>query len=58
MEDSLAEQSQEIPQRRRRKSSKQAHEEKRRRKVVALWLLLGLVGVILVTAIAVYAGSE
>jgi hypothetical protein len=40
-----------------KKSSKERDETRRRWKAIFYWLLLGLIGVVVVALIAVYAGS-
>jgi hypothetical protein len=59
MADILVEEPQARQRRRRssRKSSKEIYELKRRWKAIAFWLFLGLIGVIVVAAIAVFAGG-
>ena len=49
-----------LPRRRRRstkKSSKERYESRRKWKAIGYWLLLCLIGIVVVAAIAVYAGS-
>jgi hypothetical protein len=55
----LVEQTELRPRRRRshKKSSKERYETQRRWKAIGWWLLLGLIGVVFVALIAVYAGS-
>jgi hypothetical protein len=55
----LVEQTELRPRRRRshKKSSKERYETRRRWKTIGWWLLLGLIGVVFVALIAVYAGS-
>lgn len=48
------------PRKRRRshkKSSKELYQQRRRLKSIGIWLLTGAVGVLLVTAIAIFAGG-
>lgn len=56
---SLVEESELRPRRRRshKKSSKEVYETRRRWKAIGWWLLLGLIGVVFVAVIAVYAGG-
>jgi hypothetical protein len=56
---SLVEETELRPRRRRshKKSSKELYETRRRWKAIGLWLLLGLIGIVFVALIAVYAGS-
>jgi hypothetical protein len=59
--DTISRTSGEQPGRRRRshrKSSKAAYERRRRMKSIALWLVLGAIGVIGITAIAILAGQS
>jgi len=55
----LVEQTELRPRRRRshKKSSKERYETRRRWKAIGWWLLLGLIGIVFVALIAVYAGS-
>jgi hypothetical protein len=59
METSLVEETELNPRRRRshKKSSKERFEMRRRWKAIFYWLLLGLIGIVCVALIAVYAGS-
>jgi|HubBroStandDraft_6_1064221.scaffolds.fasta_scaffold1483704_1 hypothetical protein len=59
METSLVEETEVKPRRRRshKKSSKERYETRRRRKAMLYWLLLGVIGIVFVALIAVYAGS-
>ena len=59
METNLVEETEVRPRRRRsHKSSKQRYETRRRWKNIGWWLLLGLIGIVFVAMIAVFAGSS
>jgi hypothetical protein len=59
MENILVEDAQPRSRKRRRqkKSSKELYELRRRWKAIAWWLVLSLLGIVLVAAIAVFAGG-
>jgi hypothetical protein len=56
---SLVEETELQPRRRRshKKSSKERYETRRKWRTIFYWLLLGVVGIVFVALIAVYAGS-
>jgi hypothetical protein len=56
---SLVEETEARPRRRRssKKSSKERYETRRKWRNIGWWLLLGLIGIVFVALIAVYAGS-
>ena len=59
METSLVDETEARPRKRRshKKSSKELYEMRRRWKAIFFWLLLGLIGIVVVALIAVYAGG-
>jgi preprotein translocase subunit Sec63 len=59
--ETLVENTEEEPKRRRRssrKSSKQTYRRRRQLKILGYWLVIGAIGILIVTAIAILAGQQ
>ena len=58
--ETLVDNAEETPKRRRssRKSKKATYQQRRRTKVLVYWLVIGAIGVLIVTAIAILAGEQ